>query len=233
MFDDVQVIGRTATGVEATNKVLRNTYTLLGLTMIPTVIGAMMGLSAMKAGYFNIAMQHPFMFAIGAMAVMYGLFAAISANRNSSAGVFILFGLTFIMGLLLGPILTHALNLSNGAELVGLAAGGTGLIFLTLATIATVTKKDFSFMGKFLMIGIVLLIVASLANIFMQIPMLSLALSGVAVLIFSGFILYDVSRIVTGGETNYIMATLALYLDVYQLFTNLLHLLMAFAGDRD
>ena len=134
---------------------------------------------------------------------------------------------------MLGPILQHALNLRNGGQIIGLAAGGTSIIFLTLAGIATTTKKDFSFMGKFLMIGIILLIVASLANIFFQIPALALALSGVGVLLFSGFILYDVSRIVNGGETNYVMATLGLYMSIYNLFTSLLHLLMGLMGSND
>jgi modulator of FtsH protease len=164
---------------------------------------------------------------------LYGMFAAISANRNSSIGVVLLLGLTFVLGLLLGPILQHALNLSNGGQIVGLAAGGTGVILMTMAGIATTTKKDFSFMGKFLLVGIILLIVASLANIFLQIPAMQLALSGVGVLLFSGFILYDVSRIVTGGETNYIMATLSLYMSIYNLFTSLLQLLMGLMGSND
>lgn len=225
----MQVLGREGGLATTQNKVLRNTYAMLGLTMIPTVIGAMIGIKM----NFAFAAEHPFMFAIGALAVMYGLFAAINANRNSSIGVVLLLGLTFLMGMMLGPILQHALHLSNGAQLVGLAAGGTGVIFMTLAAIATTTKKDFSFMGKFLMVGIILLIIASLANIFLQIPAFSLALSGMAVLLFAGFMLYDVSRIVNGGETNYVMATLAIYLDIYNMFTNLLHLLMAFAGGDD
>ena len=211
------------------NKVLRNTYMMLGLTMIPTVIGAVIGMSM----NFSWAAQHPIMFAVGTLAAMFGLFYGIQANRNSSLGVVLLLALTFVMGILLAPILQVALNLRNGAQLVGLAAGGTGIIFLTLAGIATTTKKDFSFMGKFLMVGIILLIVASLANMFFQIPALSLALSGAAVLLFSGFILYDVSRIVNGGETNYVMATLALYLDIYNLFVNLLQILMSLLGERD
>jgi len=212
-----------------TNKVLRNTYMLLGITMFPTVIGAVIG-TGMN---FAIAAQHPFMFGLGMLAVMFGLFFGIQANRNSSLGVVLLLLLTGFMGLMLGPILQVALHLRNGAQLIGLAAGGTGIIFLTLAGIATTTKKDFSFMGNFLMVGIILLIVASLANLFFQIPALQLALSGVAVLLFSGFILYDVSRIVNGGETNYVMATLAIYLDIYNLFVNLLQLLMALMGERD
>ncbi len=229
MLDNTPVLGRSESAELATNRVLRNTYALLGLTMIPTVIGAFVGMSM----NFSIAQQHPFIFAIGAMAVMYGMFAAISANRNSSFGVVLLLGLTFLMGMLLGPILQHALNLSNGAQIVGLAAGGTGIILMTLAGIATTTKKDFSFMGKFLLVGIILLIVASLANIFLQIPAMALALSAVGVILFSGFILYDVSRIVNGGETNYVMATLGLYLSIYNLFTSLLQLLMGLMGGND
>lgn len=229
MFDNTPVLGRTESAQLATNKVLRNTYALLGLTMIPTVLGAFIGMSL----NFAFVQQHPFIFAIGAMAVMYGMFAAISANRNSSVGVVLLLGLTFLMGLLLGPILQHALHLNNGAQIVGLAAGGTGIILLTLASIASTSKKDFSFMGKFLLVGIVLLIVASLANIFLQIPAMALALSAIGVILFSGFILYDVSRIVNGGETNYVMATLGLYLSIYNLFTSLLHLLMGLMGSND
>jgi modulator of FtsH protease len=202
---------------------------MLGLSMVPTVIGAMIGMSI----NFAFAAASPIMFAIGSLAVIFGLFFAISATRNSSMGVVFLLALTFVMGVLLGPILQVALSLSNGAELVGLAAGGTGIIFLTLAGIASTSKRDFSFMGNFLLVGIILLIVASLANLFFQIPALSLALSGVAVLLFSGFILYDVNRIVRGGETNYVMATLSLYISIYQLFVNLLQLLMAFAGNRE
>jgi modulator of FtsH protease len=229
MFDNTPVLGRSESAQQVTNKVLRNTYALLGLTLIPTVIGAMMGMSM----NFVFAQQHPFIFAIGALAVIYGMFAAIAANRNSSFGVVLLLGLTFLLGLMLGPILQHALHMRNGAQIVGLAAGGTGIIFLTLAGIATTTKKDFSFMGKFLMVGIILLIVASLANIFLQIPAMALALSAIGVLLFSGFILFDVSRIVNGGETNYIMATLSLYMSIYNLFTSLLQLLMGLMGGDD
>ncbi len=211
------------------NKVLRNTYMLLGLTMVPTVIGAFIGMSMS----FAWAAQHPIMFAVANLAVMFGLFFGIQANRNSGLGVALLLALTFFLGMMLGPILQVALHLRNGAQLVGLAAGGTGIIFVTLATIATTTKKDFGFLSNFLMVGIILLIVASLANMFFAVPAVSLAISGVAVLLFSGFILFDVSRIVTGGETNYVMATLALYLDIYNLFVNLLQILMAVLGERD
>jgi FtsH-binding integral membrane protein len=211
------------------HKVLRNTYMLLGLTMLPTVLGAMVGINV----NLSFMAQHPIMAAVGMLAVMFGLFMGITANRNSVLGVVLLLVLTGFMGLMLGPILQVALHLKNGAQLVGLAAGGTGIIFMSLASVATVTKKDFSFIGNFLFIGLILLVVASLANMFFQIPALALALSGISVLIFSGYILYDVSRIVQGGETNYVMATLALYLDIYNLFINLLQLLMALMGERD
>jgi modulator of FtsH protease len=212
-----------------THRVLRNTYMMLGLSMIPTVIGAYVGTSM----NFALAAQHPIMFSLGMLAVMFGLFFGIQATRNSGMGVVLLLVLTGFMGLMLGPILQAALSLSNGTRIVGLAAGGTGVIFFALAGLATATKKDFSFMGKFLFIGLILLIVASLANLFFQIPALALTLSAIAVLIFSGFLLYDVSRVVNGGETNYVMATLAIYLDIYNLFVNLLHLLMAFMGERE
>jgi modulator of FtsH protease len=230
MQSDYQIANTAGSTLAAgAHKVLRNTYMLLGITMIPTVIGAMVGMTM----NFAWAAQHPIMFALGSLAAMFGLFFGIQANRNSALGVVLLLVLTGMMGVLLGPILQVALQLKNGAQLVGLAAGGTGIIFLTLAGIATTTKKDFSFMGNFLMVGIILLIVASLANMFFQIPALALALSGAAVLLFSGFILYDVSRVVNGGETNYVMATLAIYLDIYNLFVNLLQLLMALLGERD
>ncbi|TSA20629.1 MAG: Bax inhibitor-1/YccA family protein [Betaproteobacteria bacterium] len=217
------------TGTVATNRVLRNTYALLGLSMIPTVIGAFIGLSM----NFSFMAEHPIMGAIGMIAVMFGLLWAVQANKDSGLGVVLMLAFTGVMGVFLGPILQMAMGLSNGGQIVGLAAGGTGIIFLTLSTIATTTKRDFSFMGKFLMVGLVLLIVASLANLFFQIPALALALSGVAVLLFSGLLLFDISRIVNGGETNYVMATLSVYLDLYNIFVNLLQLLMAFMGERD
>lgn len=211
------------------NKVLRNTYMMLALTMIPTVIGALVGMSV----NFSFMAASPLMGALLMFGAMMGLMFAVSALRNSVWGIAALLGFTFVAGVFLGPILQVALHFSNGAQLIGLAAGGTGIIFFSLATIATVTKKDFSFMGKFLFIGLILLIVASLANLFFQIPAMSLTLSSIAVLIFSAFILYDVSRIVHGGETNYVMATLGLFLSIYNLFIHLLSLLMALSGERD
>jgi len=213
----------------ATNKVLRNTYALLGVSLIPTVIGAFIGMSMS----FSFAQSSPILFFIMALGAMFGMFYLIRKNRNNSLGVVFLLGLTFLLGILLGPILQVAFSLSNGGQIVGLAAGGTATIFLVLSGIATRSKKDFSFMGKFLMIGLILLILTMVVGIFTNIPGLQLMISGVAVLLFSGFILYDVNRIVRGGETNYIMATLALYLNIYNLFIHLLHILMAVMGHRD
>ena len=229
MQPELRMATQTAGLSLSTHRVLRNTYMMLGLTMIPTVIGAVIGMSM----NFSFMAQSPILGMVVMLAVMFGLFWGISKNRDSGVGVALLLALTFFMGIMLGPILQVALHLKNGAQLVGLAAGGTGVIFLALASYATVSKKDFSFLGNFLFVGLILLIIASLANMFFQVPAASLAISSVAVLLFSGFILFDVSRIVQGGETNYIMATLALYLDIYNLFVNLLQLLMAFAGERD
>jgi FtsH-binding integral membrane protein len=224
-----QTISQSGTLGLVQNKVLRNTYMMLALTMIPTIMGAFIGLSV----NFSFMAQHPIMAPLLMFAVMMGMLFGVSALRNSVWGIAMLLGFTFVAGVFLGPILQHALHLRNGAQLVGMAAGGTGLIFFSLATIATVTKKDFSFMGKFLFIGLILLVVASLANIFFAIPALSLTISAIAVMIFSAYILYDISQIIHGGETNYVMATLTLYMNIYNIFVNLLSLLMAISGERD
>ncbi|MDD2774761.1 MAG: Bax inhibitor-1/YccA family protein [Gallionella sp.] len=211
------------------NKVLRNTYMLLGASMIPTVIGAFIGLSL----NLSFMAASPIISSLLMFAVMMGLLFAVTKLRNSGWGIAALLGFTFVAGVFLGPILQVALHLKNGTELIGMAAGGTGLIFFSLATLATVTKKDFSYMGKFLFIGLIVILVASLANMFFQIPVLSLTISGVAVLLFSAYILYDISQIIHGGETNYIMATMSLYLDIYNIFISLLNILMALSGERD
>ncbi|HUL41900.1 MAG TPA: Bax inhibitor-1/YccA family protein [Burkholderiales bacterium] len=211
------------------HKVLRNTYLMLGLTMIPTVIGATVG----TATNFTFLAQHPIAGPLLMLAAMFGLMFAVGATRNSIWGVVLLLAFTFVMGWWLGPMLQYALHFRNGGQLIGIAAGGTGVIFFTLAGIATFTRKDFSFMGKFLLVGLVLLFVASIANLFFQIPAASMTLSALIILLFSGYILYDVSQIIHGGETNYVMATLKIYLDIYNIFINLLNLLLAFSGQRD
>jgi modulator of FtsH protease len=229
MFDNTQVLGREGSLATTQNKVLRNTYMMLGLTMIPTVIGAIIGMGM----NFSIIAMHPFM-AFGAfMLITIGMQMAISANRNSSIGVVLLFAYTFLLGLMLGPILQHAANLSNGAQLVGLAAGSTGLIFLTMAAIGATTKKDFSYMGKFLSIGIMVVFIAIIANMFFKLPAFSIAISSIFVMISSAYIMYEVNQIVRGGETNYVMATLSLFISIYNIFTSLLHILMSFGGSND
>ena len=219
--------GSIVVGASA-NRVLRNTYWLLAISLVPTILGAFVGQSMS----FAFMAESPIMSTLLMIAVMLGLMFGVSALRNSMAGVFLLLGFTFVMGVFLGPILQYSAGFANGGQLVGIAAGGTALVFFVLASIATVSGRDFSSMGKFLLIGLVLLIVASLANLFFQVPALSLTISAIAMLIFSGFILYDVSRVVRGGETNYVMATLTLFVSIFNLFTSLLHLL-GFAGGDD
>ncbi|MDA0191583.1 MAG: Bax inhibitor-1/YccA family protein [Proteobacteria bacterium] len=211
------------------NRVLRNTYLLLALSMVPTVIGALVGVQ-LKFSFFAGSPLISFLLFMG---IAFGFMWGIERTKDSGLGVALLLGFTFFMGLMLSRILQVALGFANGGSLIALAAGGTGAIFFTLAGVATVTKKDFSFLGKFLFIGLVVVLLAALANIFFQIPALSLTISAVAVLLFSAYILYDISRIVTGGETNYVSATLAIYLDIYNVFVSLLNLVMAFGGERD
>jgi len=209
-------------------KVLRNTYLLLALTMVPTIGGAFIG---MATG--GIILQHPIIASLVMLAAVIGLQFAIVANRNSPIGIVLLLAMTGILGWWIGPMLNYALALKNGAQLVGYAAGGTGLVLFAMATIATTTKRDFSFLGKFLFVGMIALIIAMFANMFFQIPALALALSTIAIVIFSLFLLHDLSRIVTGGETNYIVATTGVYISLLNVFVNLLQLLMALTGERD
>ena len=220
-----------AVGVaESQNRVLRNTYWLLALSMLPTMAGAWAG---MQLNFLALFAGSPVMAPLLMFGVMIGALFGVTALRNSAWGVPALFGFTFIAGLMLAPILSVALGFRNGAQLVGLAGGMTAAIFFAMAGIATVSKRDFSFLGKFLFVGLVVLIVASLANLFFQVPALSLTISAVAVLIFSMYLLFDVSNIVRGGETNYITATLSLFLDLFNIFISLLNILLAFAGQRD
>lgn len=212
-----------------TNRVLRNTYMLLALSMIPTVLGAWIGVSS----GFTLMAGSPWIGMLIYFAIAFGFMFAIERTKDSALGVVFLLGFTGFMGLMLSNILMAALSFSNGPQMIMTAAGGTGIIFASLATVATVTKRDFSFMGKFLFIGLILVIVASVANIFLAMPLLQLTISAIAVLVFSAFILYDVSRVVTGGETNYISATLSIYLNIYNLFVHLLSLLMMLTGERD
>jgi FtsH-binding integral membrane protein len=210
------------------SRVLRNTYLLLALTMVPTVIGAAIGI---RTG--GIIMQHPFISFFVMLGAVIGLQFAIAAHRNSGVGVVLLLAMTFLLGWFLGPLLAIALTMKNGPQLVGLAAGGTGVIFFAMAGIATASKRDFSFLGKFLFVGMIVALLAIIANMFLQIPALALTISAMVVVVFSLFLLHDVSRIVHGGETNYIMAATGCYMSLFNIFANLLQILMALTGERD
>ena len=216
-----------AVGAER-QKVLRNTYLLLALTMVPTVIGAFVGMATS-----SIVVANPIISSLVMLAAVIGLQFGIAARRNSGLGVALLLLMTGILGWWLGPILNVALSMNNGMALVGYAAVGTGAIFLTMGAIATTTKRDFSFMGKFLFVGMIALLIAMIANMWLQIPALALTLSTLVIVVFSLFLLYDLNRIVRGGETNYVMATTGVYLSLINIFASLLHLLMALTGERD
>ena len=209
-------------------KVLRNTYMLLALTMVPTVIGAVIGIQTA-----SIIMASPIIASIVMLVAVIGLQFAIVANRNSWVGIALLMLMTGLLGWWLGPILNVALAMKNGMQLVGYAALGTGAIFFGMGTIATVTKRDFSFMGKFLFVGMIALLLAMFANMFLQIPALGLAISTLVIVVFSLFLLHDLSRIVTGGETNYVVATTGVYISLLNIFSSLLHILMALTGEKD
>jgi modulator of FtsH protease len=212
------------------NKVLRQTYWLLALSMLPTIAGAFAGMSLNLGAYVHAS---PIMATLVMFGAMIGSLFLVSALRNSAWGVLAVFGFTFISGLMLTPTLQFAAGLKNGGQLVALAGGMTAAVFFVMATIATVSKRDFSFLGKFLFVGLVVLLIAMVANLFLQIPALAVTISAIGVLIFSLFLLHDVSAIVRGGETNYIMATIRLFLDLLNLFMMLLNLLMIFSGQRD
>lgn len=226
-FDIVQQA--PAATLRGQNRVLRNTYALLALSMLPTVAGALLGIQ-LKFSFFAGSPLIAFLvFLGGAFAFMWG----IERNKNSGVGVVLLLAFTFFMGLMLSRILQVALGFANGGQMIALAFGGTAAIFFALAGVAATSKRDFSNLGKFLFAGVILILVAAVANIFFQIPALALAISTLAVVIFSAYILYDINRIVQGGEDNYVTATLAVYLDIYNVFVSLLQLIMAFTGERD
>lgn len=227
MIPSIQQTYDIASTQATRHKVLRNTYWLLALSMVPTVLGAFIGVTA------NLALPGGFMGAILFLAIAFGFIFAIEKTKHSAMGVAVLLGFTFFMGLFLTPLLRHTLGYSNGGSLIMTAFGGTACVFAVLASIATTTKRDFSGMGSWLFAGVIVLILASLANIYFQMPLLHIVISVIAIGIFSAFILYDVQRIINGGETNYITATLALYLNVYNIFANLLSLLGIAGGDRD
>ncbi len=219
-------MGSTAARLEAsiieTNKVLRNTYMLLGMTL---------AFSALTAGV-SMAINLPYSMGLVLSLVGFGLLFVVHRMADSAKGLPAIFAFTGVLGAALGPMLNHYVALSGGPQLVMQALGGTAIVFFGLSAYALQSKRDFSAMTGFLVTGLIVAIVAMIANIFLAIPALSLTISSVVVLIMSGLILADTSRIIRGGETNYIRATVGLYLSIYNLFTSLLHLLGAFGGDE-
>jgi len=213
----------TSAGMESilsTNKVLKNTYMLLSMTLVFSAITASISM-AMGLGQGA---------AMVLMLVGFGLLFVVHKTADSSKGIIAIFAFTGVMGASIGPMLTYYLAMPNGPEVVMQALGGTAIIFFGLSAYALTTRKDFSFMGGFLMVGLLVAVVAMIANIFLHIPALSLTISAAVVMIMSGLILFDTSRIINGGETNYIRATVSLYLNIYNLFIHLLHLLSALNG---
>ena len=206
----------------ASNRVLRNTYWLLAASLIPTIIGTWLGVIF---GFGALVAASPIVFMLGFLALASGLIFAIHKNRDTGAGVVLLLGFTGFMGLMLSPLIGTVLGFSNGVSLITIAAAGTGAIFAIAATLAGTIKRDVSSWGKFLMVGVIGLIIASLANIWLQIPALMLTVSVLAVVIFSAFLFYDVKRVIDGGETNYVSATLSVYLDLFNIFQSLLNIL--------
>ena len=221
MNNHVYTMGSTVSAVPTTNKLIRNTYLLLSMTLL---------FSAATAS-FAVVSHAPalpwWMVLIG----MFGLLFTTQALRNSIGGLVAIFAFTGFMGYTLGPILGHYLHMPHGGQTVAMAMGGTGAIFIGLSLYALTTKKDFSFMGGFLLVGMLVAILAGLGAILFQMPALSLAVSGMVVLLMSGYILYDTSAMIHGGETNYIMATIGLYLNIYNLFISLLQILGVLGSD--
>jgi modulator of FtsH protease len=216
-----------ASGEVVRNRVLRNTYWLLALSLVPTVLGAAVGL---YTGLNRVMGASPGMSAIVFLLGAFGLMFAIEKNKESSLGVALLLAFTFFMGIMLSRLLGFVMGLGNGSQLIMMAFGGTAVVFGAMATMATTIKRDLSNLQKWLFMGAIVILVAALANIFLQLPALMLTVSVLAIVIFSAFMLVDLQRVVNGGETNYVSATLAIYLDVYNVFSNLLMLLSVFTG---
>ena len=232
MSEPVQIYGQSGFGRIVTaaerNRVMRNTYGLLALSLLPTVLGAWVGVATGITMALN-GILGMIVFLGGAFGFIY----AIERNKNSAAGVPVLLGFTFFMGLMLSRMIAMVLGFRNGADLVMMAFAGTAGVFLAMAALSSVIKKDLSSMGQWLFVGVVVLLVGSVINMFVGSSAGMLAMSVAAIAIFSAYMLYDLKRIIDGGETNYISATLALYLDIINVFQNLLALLGIFGGERE
>ena len=219
--------GYVSSGAER-NKVLRNTYMLLAMSLLPTVLGAWLGvelgLGALFRGWLGMLLF---------MGVAFGFIYGIEKTKNSAAGVPVLLGFTFFMGLMLSPMIQATLGFKNGPQLIMTAFAGTAGVFMGMAALSSVIKRDLSGMGKFLFVGLIMLVIGGLINAFVGSTAGMIVLSMVSIGIFSAYMLYDIKRIIDGGETNYISATLALYLDIINVFQSLLALLGIFGGERD
>ena len=222
MNENISTIARSSSSAIAMNRVLRNTYMLLSLTLL---------FSGFTAAISMFLKMPPMTYLISVIGGMVIAMFVLPRFANSTAGIGIVFLITGLLGFGLGPMLTMYASLPNGGNIIMLAFGGTGVIFMGLSAYVLATKKDFSFLGGFLMVGFLLVLVAALANIFMQIPALSLMISAVVIMIMSGFILYDTSRIIHGGETNYILATIGLYMTIFNIFISLLQILGIMGND--
>ena len=230
MNDNPQVLGSPYAGSPVAaqrNRVLRNTYWLLALSMVPTVLGAWIGMASGIA-----TMLSPGISMVVFLAGTFGFMFAVEKTKNSAAGVPVLLGFTFFMGLMLSRMLGVVLGMQNGASLVMTAFAGTGAVFFGMASLSSVIKRDLSVMGKWLFIGAILLLVAGIANFFIQSSALTITLAVLAIGIFSAFILHDLKRVKDGHETNYITATLGVYLSLYNVFQSLL-MLLGLGGGRD
>ena len=215
-------LSRPATSVVATNRLIRNTYSLLALTLL---------FSGLTAGLSMVLAMPPMAYLLCAGGALVLIWFVLPKAARSAHGLWVVFAITGLLGFGLGPILSIYLALPNGSNVVMTALGGTGVIFLALSGYALTTRRDFSFLGGFLFTGFIVVLVAIVANLFLQIPVLSLVISAVVILIMSGFILFDTGRMVNGGETNYVLATVSLYLSIFNIFIHLLHLLGFASGD--
>lgn len=207
---------------QRTNRVLRNTYMLLALSMVPSVVGAWFGIAS---GLSQTMLASPMISLVVFLVGAFGFMFAIERNKDSGLGVGLLLAFTFFMGVMLSRLVGMVLGMNNGATLVGLSFGGTALIFAGMATLATVIKRDLSGLGKFLFVGVMILFVASLVMAFFPIPAFTMTLLVLMLVIFSAYMLYDINQVVRGGETNYVIATLQIYMDIYNVFSALLSIL--------
>jgi modulator of FtsH protease len=227
-----QILNNTGFGagvnLQERNRVLRNTYWLLALSLIPTVLGAWLGVSLGIRANMGVGMSLIVFFG-GAFAFMY----AIEKTKNSAAGVPVLLAFTFFMGLMLSGLIARVMGYSNGASLIMTAFGGTAGVFFVMASLASVIKRDLSGMGKWLFVGAIVLMIGSVIGILVGSSAAMIAVSVAAIGIFSAYMLYDLKQIIDGGETNYISATLSLYLDIFNVFQSLLALLGIFGGEKD